>query len=245
MLGQVLSVESQLRIVEHPVDQYVTVGQPEGQSQSQGRGQPVTLNCKASGGSPESAPTIAWYRGNGVRVTTSADDSSSHRMQLPSGQLFFMRVDVGQRSPDNDKSGVHRRGNYDDDSGGEDGGAAAKEMVDDEETDLGDYYCAATDQLSGVTVVSRKARIAVAGESDSWCPPARALRRSGVHSRACAHFIVHRKSTIRPYTICMQNDDEPRAYLVYASSSSPPPTQQQQQQLTAALGDVYSMLALL
>ena len=64
------------RIVEHPTDQYVA------------KNEPVTLNCKAEGDPP---PVITWYR-NGHPVVTVPDDASSHRMLLPSGKLFFLRV---------------------------------------------------------------------------------------------------------------------------------------------------------
>lgn len=62
--------------MEHPQDQYVA------------RNEPATLNCKAEGDPP---PVITWYR-NGQPVTTSTGNPSSHRMLLPSGQLFFLRV---------------------------------------------------------------------------------------------------------------------------------------------------------
>lgn len=64
------------RIVEHPQDQYVA------------RNEPATLNCKADGEPP---PVITWYR-NGELVTTSTTNPQSHRMLLPSGQLFFLRI---------------------------------------------------------------------------------------------------------------------------------------------------------
>ncbi|CAG0882955.1 unnamed protein product [Darwinula stevensoni] len=63
------------KITEHPTD--VTVG----------RNQPVTLNCQASG-SPD--PSITWYK-NGVPVT-GIRDQEPHRVLLPSGSLFFLRV---------------------------------------------------------------------------------------------------------------------------------------------------------
>jgi len=64
------------RIVEHPESQYVA------------KNEPATLNCKAEG---DPAPVVAWYR-DGVPVTTANENPSSHRMLLPSGQLFFLRV---------------------------------------------------------------------------------------------------------------------------------------------------------
>ena len=101
------------RIVEHPEDQYVV------------RNEPATLNCKAEGEPP---PTITWYR-KGQRVTTSNDDPSSHRMLLPSGQLFFLKI-------------IHSTKN---------------------QTDLGVYYCNATNQETRVSVVSRNATLDIAG----------------------------------------------------------------------------------
>lgn len=64
------------RIIEHPEDQYVA------------KNEPATLNCKAEGDPP---PVITWYR-NGQPVITSFENSASHRMLLPSGQLFFLRI---------------------------------------------------------------------------------------------------------------------------------------------------------
>jgi len=52
------------------------------------RNEPATLNCKAAG---DPTPTIAWYR-DGQPVTTADDNPLSHRMLLPTGQLFFLRV---------------------------------------------------------------------------------------------------------------------------------------------------------
>ena len=64
------------RIIEHPEDQYVA------------KNEPATLNCKAEGDPP---PEITWYR-NGGPVITANENPTSHRMQLPSGQLFFLRI---------------------------------------------------------------------------------------------------------------------------------------------------------
>ncbi|XP_054661403.1 roundabout homolog 1 isoform X5 [Grus americana] len=70
------------RIVEHPSDLIVS------------KGEPATLNCKAEG---RPAPTIEWYKG-GERVETDKDDPRSHRMLLPSGSLFFLRIVHGRKS---------------------------------------------------------------------------------------------------------------------------------------------------
>ncbi|XP_072850122.2 roundabout homolog 1 isoform X1 [Pogona vitticeps] len=70
------------RIVEHPSDLIVS------------KGEPATLNCKAEG---RPVPTIEWYKG-GERVETDKDDPRSHRMLLPSGSLFFLRIVHGRKS---------------------------------------------------------------------------------------------------------------------------------------------------
>jgi len=64
------------RIVEHPESQYVA------------KNEPATLNCKAEG---DPTPVITWHR-DGLPVTTANENPSSHRMLLPSGQLFFLRI---------------------------------------------------------------------------------------------------------------------------------------------------------
>uniref|UniRef100_A0A8D2NRP8 Roundabout guidance receptor 1 n=1 Tax=Zosterops lateralis melanops TaxID=1220523 RepID=A0A8D2NRP8_ZOSLA len=70
------------RIVEHPSDLIVS------------KGEPATLNCKAEG---RPTPTIEWYK-DGERVETDKDDPRSHRMLLPSGSLFFLRIVHGRKS---------------------------------------------------------------------------------------------------------------------------------------------------
>uniref|UniRef100_A0A1B0B0V8 Ig-like domain-containing protein n=1 Tax=Glossina palpalis gambiensis TaxID=67801 RepID=A0A1B0B0V8_9MUSC len=61
------------RIVEHPIDTTVP------------RHEPATLNCKAEG-SP--IPTIQWYKD---RVPLKILPGS-HRITLPAGGLFFLKV---------------------------------------------------------------------------------------------------------------------------------------------------------
>ncbi|XP_022067375.2 roundabout homolog 2 isoform X1 [Acanthochromis polyacanthus] len=74
--------DSAPRIVEDPSDLVVS------------KGEPATLNCKAEG---RPTPSIEWYK-DGERVETDKDDPRSHRMLLPSGSLFFLRIVHGRRS---------------------------------------------------------------------------------------------------------------------------------------------------
>ncbi|XP_029923168.1 roundabout homolog 2 isoform X2 [Myripristis murdjan] len=74
--------DSPPRIVEDPSDLIVS------------KGEPATLNCKAEG---RPTPNIEWYK-DGERVETDKDDPRSHRMLLPSGSLFFLRIVHGRRS---------------------------------------------------------------------------------------------------------------------------------------------------
>nr|XP_015816604.2 roundabout homolog 1 isoform X2 [Nothobranchius furzeri] len=84
------------RIVEHPSDLIVS------------KGEPVTLNCKAEG---RPVPTVEWYK-DGERVETDRDNPRSHRMLLPSGSLFFLRIIHGRRSKPDDGSYVCVARNY-------------------------------------------------------------------------------------------------------------------------------------
>uniref|UniRef100_A0A4W5QQY6 Roundabout, axon guidance receptor, homolog 3 (Drosophila) n=1 Tax=Hucho hucho TaxID=62062 RepID=A0A4W5QQY6_9TELE len=74
--------DSPPRIVEDPSDLIVS------------KGEPATLNCKAEG---RPNPTVEWFK-DGERVETDRDDPRSHRMLLPSGSLFFLRIVHGRRS---------------------------------------------------------------------------------------------------------------------------------------------------
>ncbi|XP_064085653.1 LOW QUALITY PROTEIN: protein sax-3-like [Macrobrachium nipponense] len=58
------------------------------------RNDPATLNCAAS-----DATHITWFR-DGQQVVTSSQDTRSHRVLLPSGSLFFLRVASGRRDSD-------------------------------------------------------------------------------------------------------------------------------------------------
>lgn len=82
--------------MEHPSDLIVS------------KGEPATLNCKAEG---RPAPTVEWYK-DGERVETDRDNPRSHRMLLPSGSLFFLRIVHGRRSKPDDGSYVCVARNY-------------------------------------------------------------------------------------------------------------------------------------
>ncbi|MCI4385731.1 hypothetical protein PGIGA_G00054000 [Pangasianodon gigas] len=74
--------DSPPRIIEDPSDLIVS------------KGEPATLNCKAEG---RPTPNVEWYK-DGEHVETDKDDPRSHRMLLPSGSLFFLRIVHGRRS---------------------------------------------------------------------------------------------------------------------------------------------------
>ncbi|XP_058490993.1 roundabout homolog 2 isoform X8 [Solea solea] len=88
--------DSSPRIVEHPSDLIVS------------KGEPATLNCKAEG---RPTPTVEWYK-DGERVETDKDDSRSHRMLLPTGSLFFLRIVHGRRSKPDEGAYVCVARNY-------------------------------------------------------------------------------------------------------------------------------------
>ncbi|RZF42615.1 hypothetical protein LSTR_LSTR001410 [Laodelphax striatellus] len=71
------------RITEHPVDLVVP------------RHDPATLNCKAEG---HPQPSIEWYK-DGELLRPSAS-SAAHRVFLPAGSLFFLRVVNGRKESD-------------------------------------------------------------------------------------------------------------------------------------------------
>ncbi|XP_075876403.1 roundabout homolog 2-like [Nelusetta ayraudi] len=88
--------DSPPRIVEHPSDLIVS------------KGEPATLNCKAEG---RPTPTVEWYK-DGERVETDRENPRSHRMLLPTGSLFFLRIVHGRRSKPDDGNYVCVARNY-------------------------------------------------------------------------------------------------------------------------------------
>ena len=71
-------------ITEHPTSMTVP------------KNEPLTLNCKADG-IPE--PEIRWFK-NGVEVPTAPSNPESHRVILPTGSLFFLRVIQNKKEHD-------------------------------------------------------------------------------------------------------------------------------------------------
>ncbi|CDW53265.1 roundabout 2 [Trichuris trichiura] len=67
-------------IVEHPSDIIVA------------KGDSATLTCKATS---NPSPTVVWYKDGSV-LSTSKDESSSHRVLLPDGSLFILKVAQGK-----------------------------------------------------------------------------------------------------------------------------------------------------
>ncbi len=78
-------------ITEHPEDTAVE------------KNSPVTLKCSAEG-DPE--PKIRWFK-DGDLVVTAAIDPKSHRVQLPSGSLFFLRAVQSKRKDGENDAGVY------------------------------------------------------------------------------------------------------------------------------------------
>ncbi|XP_060521522.1 roundabout homolog 2-like [Cylas formicarius] len=72
------------RITEHPVDTTVA------------RHEPATLNCQAQG---EPEPTITWYKDASI-LRTAPQDARSHRVLLPAGNLFFLKVVQSRKESD-------------------------------------------------------------------------------------------------------------------------------------------------
>ncbi|KAG7264142.1 hypothetical protein CRUP_024484 [Coryphaenoides rupestris] len=79
---------------------------------------PPTSSCPRGSRPPSTArrrraprPTVEWYK-DGERVDTDRDNPRSHRMLLPSGSLFFLRIVHGRRSKPDDGSYVCVARNY-------------------------------------------------------------------------------------------------------------------------------------
>ena len=103
-------------------------------------------------------PSITWYR-NGQPVVTANEDPTVDRMLLPSGQLFFLRVLAPGKA-------------------GRSASAAS---------DVGIYYCNATNQETGFSVISRNASLDLAGKHCSITMTTRhsLMRQLHVCQRSC------------------------------------------------------------
>ena len=71
-------------ITEHPTSMTVP------------KNEPLTLNCKAEG-IPE--PEISWFK-DGQPILTSPASPQSHRVLLPAGSLFFLKVVQNKKEHD-------------------------------------------------------------------------------------------------------------------------------------------------
>ena len=60
------------------------------------KNEPLTLNCKADG-TPD--PEIRWFK-DGLEVPTAPSNPESHRVILPTGSLFFLRVIQNKKEHD-------------------------------------------------------------------------------------------------------------------------------------------------
>merc|ERR1719370_1442987 len=65
-------------------------------SQMVPKNEPLTLNCEADG-SPE--PNFTWYKDGNI-VSTAPSNPKSHRVILPTGSLFFLRVMQNNKEDD-------------------------------------------------------------------------------------------------------------------------------------------------
>ncbi|KAG5837541.1 hypothetical protein ANANG_G00240420 [Anguilla anguilla] len=102
----------------HPQRERETIASAPGGLPSPDRGAPLRPDRVQGGaghpqlqggGAPH--PTVEWYK-DGERVETDKDDSRSHRMLLPSGSLFFLRIVHGRRSKPDEGSYVCVARNY-------------------------------------------------------------------------------------------------------------------------------------
>ncbi|KAJ8275528.1 hypothetical protein COCON_G00072800 [Conger conger] len=79
---------------------------------------PLISSCPGGSPPPSTArrraappPTVEWYK-DGDRVETDRENPRSHRMLLPSGSLFFLRIVHGRRSKPDDGNYVCIARNY-------------------------------------------------------------------------------------------------------------------------------------